>query len=125
MNNDQTQPKSLLTFTNIILCFAFLILLYLTYSISEINIDKVVNLPTVDISKKISSLEETNKKLLIQSNEIDYKLDSLNEKISKTKNNIVNIYKSQENEKEYFKTASDSINYVFFVEYINNYKSSN
>lgn len=110
---------------NILLILIFSILCYLTYSVLTTPSHPYVDLPIIDLTKQISKLDETNRLLLEKTSIIDSKIDSLDLSIVQSKKNVINIYKNIEDEKTFIQNSNDSVNYQYFLRYLDEYSSSN
>lgn len=125
MQDVSTHKTTFFSLSNLLLLVILSLLCYLSYSVIFKKDERTVDLPIIDLTKQLSKLDETNRLLLDKTTLIDSKLDSLDRSIVNSKTNVINIYKSLEDEKEFIQNSNDTVNYQYFIRYLDEYESSN
>lgn len=117
--------KTIVNLPNILLILIISMLLYLVYSVIFTIPNNYVTLPPIDISKKLNELSEDNKRIYKRQDSLNTIYLQLSDDIKNSKNTVKIIYKNLDDEKEFIQNSNDSVNYIYFLDYLDKYKGTN
>lgn len=117
-NKNPKDIKNKLFFGALILIIGFLIYVIISYTLQQ---PKVIDVPVVDIEKKLDKLSNEVKEVNKKNDVIVKKIDSIDINVENKENKITNIYTDIKQEQKQLYDESDSANLLFFKSYIHMY----